>query len=65
MATRALTVTTTKLMQNMMWAMTIVVKPGLIRRLRNWVSSAAPSTTSGVAMGRNSSRFVVARNRNR
>ena len=60
-----MTVTTTKLMQNMMWAMTIVVKPGLIRRFRNWASNAAPSTTSGVAIGRNSSRLADARNRKR
>ena len=64
-ATRAFTVTTTKLMQNITCASTIVAKPGLIRRLRNWASSAAPSTTSGVAIGRKSSRFMVDRNLNR
>ena len=64
LATRALTVTTTNEMQNMMWAMTTVVNPGCTRRDRNWASSAAPSTTSGVDMGRKMSRFAAERPRN-
>ena len=43
----------------MTWAITIVQKPGLIRRFRNIARSDAPSTTSGVAIGRNIKRFVV------
>ena len=38
---------------------------GCIRRLRNSASSEAPSTTSGVAIGRKISRLVAARPRNR
>jgi hypothetical protein len=56
-----LTVTTTKLMQNMMWAMMIVPVPSGAPRLRNRASSEAPRTTSGVAIGRKISRFVAAR----
>jgi len=42
----------TKLMQNITWAMTIVVKPRLKTppRLRNRVSRDAAITTSGVAI---------------
>jgi hypothetical protein len=60
-----LTVTTTKLMQNMMWAITMVQKPSGTPALRKSASSDAPSTTSGVAIGRKISRLVDARPRNR
>src|SRR5659263_18266 len=60
LATRALTVTTTKLMQNITCAETTVQKPSWTRRDRNWASSAAPSTTSGVDIGRKISRFAIA-----
>ena len=55
-------------MQNMMWAMTIVQKPSCRptwRSLHEIVSSDAPRTTSGVAIGRKISRFVAVRPRNR
>jgi hypothetical protein len=38
--------------------MTMVQKPGLIRRFKNIASSEAPSTTSGVAIGKKIKRFV-------
>ncbi len=61
---RAFTVTTAKLMQNMMWAIRIVQKPKTTFRLRNSVSSDAPRTISGVASGRKTSTFVAPRARN-
>ena len=57
--------TTTNEMQNITWAMTMVPKPRLTPRLRNRASSEAPSTTSGVAIGRKMVRFVAVRPRNR
>ena len=45
--------------------MTIVQKPGSSPMLRNSESSEAPSTTSGVAIGRKISRLVADRPRNR
>ncbi len=57
--------TTTNEMQNMTCAMTIVLKPRLIFRLRNSASSEAPRTTSGVAIGRKIVRLVAVRPRNR
>ena len=54
--------TTTKLMLNMMWAIRIVTelsgKNGGAAIATNSVSSAAPSTISGVAMGRKMNRLV-------
>src|SRR5690606_24236888 len=64
LATRALTVTTTKEMQNMTWAITTVVKPGRIAIDRNCARRAAPSTTSGVDIGRKIRRFASVRPRN-
>jgi hypothetical protein len=63
LATLALTVTTTKLRQNMMCAIKIVQKPSSIscRPLTNNASSDEPMTTSGVAIGRKISRFVAER----
>jgi hypothetical protein len=63
-ARRAFTVTTTKLTVNRMCAMTMVAKPVATPALTNRVSSEAPMTTSGVAIGRNTSRLVEARPRN-
>ena len=60
---RAFTVTTTKLIMNMMCAITIVTKPVATWRLRNSASSEAPSTISGVAIGRKTSMFVAPRPR--
>ena len=64
---RARTVTTTKLMLNMMWAMRIVMKlsgkNGGAPIATNSVSSEAPSTISGVAIGRKMNRFVLLRPR--
>ena len=62
---RALTVTTTKLMQNMMCAIRIVVVPSGNAMLTNSVSRDEPMTTSGVAIGMKISRLVAARPRNR
>jgi hypothetical protein len=45
----------------MMWAMTTVQKPGLMRRFRNIARSEAPRTTSGVAIGKKISRLVLLR----
>ena len=60
--------TTTKLMLNMMWAIRIVIalggKNGGAPIATNSVSSEAPSTISGVAIGRKMKRFVVLRPRN-
>lgn len=64
LATRAFTVTTTKEMQNMMCAMTVVQKPVLIFKLTNIAKSEAPMTISGVAIGRKMSKFVELRPRN-
>ena len=63
--TLALTVTTTKLMQNIVWAMMIVPRPFCTPAPRNSAASPAPSTTSGVAIGRNRRRLIEERNRNR
>jgi hypothetical protein len=60
-----LTVTTTKLRQNSAWAMMIVPSPFGTPAVRNWAASPAPSTISGVAIGRNSSRLTAERARNR
>ena len=64
---RARTVTTTKLMLNMMWAIRIVTElSGKNARAvaapiaTNSVSSEAPSTISGVAIGRKMNRLVAA-----
>ena len=47
----------------MTWAITIVTKPVLTAAVRNSASSAAPSTTSGVASGRKTSRSTKPRPR--
>ena len=39
--------------------MTMVQKPGLIRRFKNMANNDAPKTTSGVAIGRKIKRLVV------
>ena len=65
LATRALTVTTTKLMQNIVCARMIVVMSFGTPAARNCAARPAPSTTSGVAIGRNSSRLIAERARNR
>ena len=58
---RAFTVTTMKLTMNMTWAMKIVPKPSwkIAVVFRNSVSSDAPSTISGVDIGRKTRRFVA------
>ena len=48
---RARIVTTTKLMQNIMWAMTIVGRPRATSTETHSASSDAPMITSGVAIG--------------
>ena len=63
--TRALTAVTTKLRQNMMWAMRIVQKPSCAPRLRKSVSSEAAITTSGIAIGRKISELTGPRARKR
>ncbi len=65
MATRALTVTTTKLIVNMVCAATMVQKPSDAPMLRNCASSDAPSTTSGVAIGRKMRTLIAPRALNR
>ncbi len=62
---RAFTVTTTKLMQNMMWAIVMVVPPRLpsCPAATKRVSSEEPITTSGVAIGMKISRLVPPRPR--
>src|SRR5689334_1916493 len=60
---RAFTVTTAKLMQNMMCAIRIVQKPKTTLKLRKSVSSEAPSTISGVDSGRKMRMFVAPRPR--
>ena len=55
-AIRARTVTTTKVMLNMTWAMMIVVRSRWTPTDTNSASSDAPSTISGVAIGRKISR---------
>src|SRR5262249_44471725 len=60
---RALTVTTAKLMQNITCAIRIVEKPNTTFRLRKRVSSDAPSTISGVDSGRKIRMFVPPRPR--
>src|SRR3954451_21135343 len=62
---RAFTVTTTKLMQNKMWATRMVRNPRLTLRLMNNASNDEPITTSGVAIGRKIRRVVGVRPRNR
>ena len=49
---------------NITWAMKIVPNPVKIRMLRKSVSSEAPSTISGVDIGRKISMFVAPRPRN-
>ena len=49
---------------NMTWAMKIVPNPVTTCRLRNSVKSDAPSTISGVDIGRKISMFVAPRPRN-
>ena len=61
---RERTVTITNDRLNMMWAITIVVKPVATAKLRNIDSSAAPSTTSGVASGMKMKKLTGARPRN-
>ena len=63
--TRALTAVTTKLRQNMMWAMRIVQKPSRAPMLRKSVSRDAAITTSGIAIGRKISELIAPRARNR
>ncbi len=63
--TRAFTATTTKLRQNMMWAMRTVQKPSSAPMLRNRVSSEAAITTSGIAIGRKISELTAPRARKR
>ena len=57
---RAFTVTTMKLTMNMTWAMKIVQKPSVktLVVFRKSVRSEAPSTISGVDIGRNTRMFV-------
>ena len=64
-ANRAFIVTTTNETQNMTCAMKIVQNPVATPRLRNSVSRDAPSTISGVDIGRKISRFVLDLPRNR
>jgi hypothetical protein len=64
-ARRAFTVTTTKDRQNRMCATTTVQNPSGTRSVTNNASSDEPITTSGVAIGRKISTFVVDRPRNR
>ena len=69
LCSRALTVTTTKLMQNMTCAMTIVQNPSFRpKREKPWtkmVSRLAPRTISGVAMGMKTSTLLAALPRKR
>ena len=60
-AIRALTVTTTKEMQNITWAMMVVSSEVFKPTLMNIVRSDAPRTISGVAIGKKIKRFVVER----
>jgi hypothetical protein len=52
-------------MVNIAWAMTTVAKPVVDPAWRNRPRSAAPSTTSGVASGRNTKKSTVLRPRKR
>jgi len=52
-------------MMNMMWATTTVTIPSGNFMFKNSASRLAPITTSGVAIGRKISRFVVDRPRKR
>ncbi len=60
-ASRALTVTTTKDRQNMMWAIRIVQKPSTPAKpaLTNSASRDEPITISGVAIGRKIRMFAA------
>ena len=58
------TTTTTKLIENITWASSRVVKPSAMPETTNIESSAAPITISGVAIGRTISRLVAVRPRN-
>ena len=60
---RALTVTTTKDRQNMMWATRIVQNPSWPAKpaATNRASSDEPITISGEAIGRKMNRLVVLR----
>ena len=64
-ATRALTATTTKETQNMMWAIVMARPPEGTPIMRNSVNRLEPMTTSGVAIGMKISRFVPERARKR
>ena len=59
LAIRAFTVTTTNEIQNITCAITTGQKPGLIPRFKNIAKSEAPRTTSGVAIVKKISVFVV------
>ena len=61
---RERTTTTTKLMQNITCAISRVVKPRLMPYTRNIESSAAPITTSGVAIGITIRKFDARRPKN-
>ena len=50
-------------MQNMTWAMSSVVKPSEVPRMRKKESSDAPITTSGVAIGTTIRKFAARRPR--
>ena len=60
-AIRALTVTTTKEIQNITCAIMVGSNPGVIPRFKNIVRRDAPNTISGVAIGRKIRRLVVER----
>ena len=60
-AIRALTVTTTNEIQNITCAIMVRTNPGVMPRFKNIVSREAPSTISGVAIGKKISRLVVDR----
>ncbi len=62
---RAFTATTMKEMVNMMWAMITVGMPSGKRRFKKSASRLEPMTTSGVAIGKKMSRFVLCRPRKR
>src|SRR6218665_1653124 len=65
LATRALWVTTTKLMQNIVWAIMLVVMSLGTPAARNCEARPAPGTTYGVAIGRNNNRLAAPRAPNR
>ena len=61
---RERTTTTTKLMQNMTWAISRVVKPSGVPRMRKKESSEEPITISGVAIGITIRKFAARRPKN-